>query len=233
VASPYPDGLLDGLPSDVTGPAARYDIRESVQLAFLAAIQLLPPRQRAVLILRDVLGWTSTEVAELLDSSTAGVNSALQRARTTLEHVRADGQLQQDRVPPPDDVQQSLLRRYVEAWEAVDIEALVTVLRNDAVMTMPPSPGVFRGSRAIADFFASVPADGRLAEIPLLPTRANAQPALAAYLWDAGARIYRAYGIMVFEFDRGAIAEITGFGDPTLFPIFGLPAELPRRQPAD
>lgn len=227
VLTPYPDELLGELPADVASPAALYDRNESVHLAFLAAIQALPPRQRAVLILRDVLGWSAREVADLLETSVASVNSALQRARTRLENLRARGRLRLDRIQPPDDVQQSLLRRYVEAWEAVDIEGLVAALREDAVMTMPPAPAVFRGNRAIAEFFATVPADGRLTDIPLRPTRANGQPALAAYLWDPASGVYRAYGIMVFTFDEDAIVEITGFGDPSLFPVFGLPSELP------
>lgn len=233
VLSPYPDRLLDELPSDVAGPAARYDLRESVQLAFLAAIQLLPPRQRAVLILRDVLGWKAGEVAELLEASEASVNSALQRARATLDQRHAEGIVRLDSKPPSDEVERSLLRRYVAAWEAVDIDGLVAVLREDAVMTMPPSPAVFRGGRAIAEFFASVPAEGRLDEIPLVPTRANRLPALAAYLFDAEAGVYRAYGIMVFTIEGDEIGEITGFGDPALFPLFGLPDRyLPPPAPA-
>jgi RNA polymerase sigma-70 factor (ECF subfamily) len=227
VLSPYPDALLEELPSDVASPAARYDLRESVQLAFLTAIQILPPRQRAVLILRDVLGWTAREVADLLEASTASVNSALQRARATLDQRRAEGRLEQASAGAPAEADRSLLRRYVEAWEAVDIEGLVALLREDAVMTMPPSPAVFEGGRAIANFFATVPADGRLDDIPLIPTRANGRPALAAYLWDPNAGVYRAYGIMVFRIEQEAIAEITGFGDPTLFPLFALPDELP------
>jgi RNA polymerase sigma-70 factor (ECF subfamily) len=227
VLSPYPDSLLADVAEDVAGPGAVYDGKESVQLAFLAAIQTLPPRQRTVLLLRDVLGWSAREVGELLETSTAGVHSALQRARATLERLRMEGSLRFELVEPPDDVQQSLLRRYVEAWEAVDMEGLVALLREDAVMTMPPSPAVFRGSRAIAEFFVTVPADGRLDEIPLLPTRANGQPALAAYLWNVAARVYEPYGLMVFTLEGDSIVEITGFADPALFPLFGLPGELP------
>lgn len=228
VLSPYPDQLLDELPAELVSPAARYDLRESVELAFLAAIQVLPPRQRAVLILCDVLGWTAREVASLLESSSASVNSALQRARATLTRRWAEGHLSRDTTEVPGEVEQSLLRRYVEAWEAVDIEGLVSVLREDAVMTMPPAPAVFESGRAIADFFATVPADGRLDQIPLIPTRANRRPALAAYLLDADAGAYRPYGLMVFRIERDGIAEITGFGDPALFPYFGLPSELSR-----
>ena len=224
--SPYPDAWLDELPSPADEPAARYDLVESVQLAFLAAVQLLPPRQRAVLLLRDVLGFAAAEVAELLDTSAASVNSALQRARETLDKRRADGRLELDRTVPPDDVQRSLVRRYVESWRAVDIEGLVGLLREDVIMTMPPFPLLFRGRQEIGDFFSTVPLGGRLDQIPLIPTRANRQPALAGYVLDEEAGVYRAYGIQVFSLDGDAIAEITGFGDPSLFPLFGLPSEL-------
>jgi RNA polymerase sigma-70 factor (TIGR02960 family) len=225
--APYPDALLDELPSSAAEPGSRYDLDESVQLAFVAAVQLLPPRQRAVLLLRDVLGFAASEVAELVDSSAASVNSALQRARTTLEKRQADGRLDLARTPTPDHVQRSLVRRYVEAWQSVDIDGLVKLLREDAVMTMPPEPLLFRGRRAIGDFFASVPAGGALDEIRLLPTRANRQPAVAGYLLDREAGIHRAYGLMVLTLDGDAIAEITGFADPTLFALFGLPTKLP------
>ncbi len=224
--APYPDALLDELPTGAADPEARYDLDETVQLAFIAAVQLLPPRQRAVLLLRDVLGFAAAEVAELIDSSTASVNSALQRARTTLEQRRTDGRLDLTRTAPPGHVERSLVRRYIEAWQSVDIDALVALLREDAFMTMPPEPLLFRGRQAIGHFFATVPAGGALDEIRLLPTRANRQPAVAAYLLDREAGVHRGYGLMVFSLDGDAIAEITGFVDPTLFPLFGLPAEL-------
>ena len=224
--APYPDALLDELEAPLANPAARYDLRESVQLAFLAAIQLLPPRQRAVLILRDVLGWSAREVADLLDSSVAGVNSALQRARATLESLRLEGRLNTGRTVPPNEVERALLRRYVEAWEAVDIDGLVMLLKEDAVLTMPPFPFRYQGRSSIADFFSSVPAGGALDQIRLLPTRANRQPALAAYVRDPDDGIHRAYGLMVLTLDGDTIAEITGFADPTLFRLFGLPTEL-------
>jgi RNA polymerase sigma-70 factor (TIGR02960 family) len=224
--APYPDALLDEIPSTAADPAARYDLDESVQLAFLAAVQLLPPRQRAVLLLRDVLGFAAAEVADLTDATTAGVNSALQRARSTIERRCADGRLELSRTPPPDDVERSLVSRYVAAWQSADIDALVALLREDAVMTMPPEPLLFRGRQAIGDFFATVPAGGALDQIRLVPTHANRQPALAAYLLDPAAGVHRGYGLMVLSLDGDAIAEITGFADPTLFPFFGLPAEL-------
>ena len=224
--APYPDALLAELPSSAVDPGARYDLDESVQLAFVAAVQLLPPRQRAVLLLRDVLGFAAAEVAELIDASTASVNSALQRARATLEQRRAEGRLDLTRTAPPDDVELSLVRRYIEAWQSVDIDGLVALLREDAVMTMPPEPLLFRGRQAIGHFFATVPAEGALDEIRLLPTRANRQPALAAFVLDREAGLHRAYGLMVLSLDGDAIAEITGFVDPSLFPWFGLSGEV-------
>ena len=218
--TPYPDAWLDELPSEAAEPGARYDLRESVQLALLAAIQTLPPRQRAALLLRDVLGFSAKEVGQLLDVSSTSVHSAVRRARATLEK-RAP-----DRTPPPDDVQRSLVKRYIEAWESVDIPRLVALMREDAVMTMPPDPAVFLGRQAIVDFFSTVPADGALDRLPLRPTRANGQPAVGAYYPDAEAGIYRPYGVMVLTLDGDSIAEITGCTDPSLFPLLGLPSEL-------
>jgi RNA polymerase sigma-70 factor (TIGR02960 family) len=220
---PYPDAALDELG---TNPAACYDLHESVQLAFLAAIQLLPPRQRATLLLRDVLGWSAAETAELLESTVASANSALQRARATLERKRAAGQLRLDRQAPPDAVQRDLLRRFVDAWEAVDISGLVGLLRDDALLTMPPLPLSYRGRSAIGEFFGTVPEGGALDRIRLVPTRANRQPALAAYVRAGEGAAYEPYGIMVLNLDGASIAEITGFGDPALFAHFGLPERL-------
>jgi RNA polymerase sigma-70 factor (ECF subfamily) len=220
VLTPYPDAWLDELPSENAEPGARYDQRESVQLALLAAIQTLPPRQRAALLLRDVLGFSAKEVAQLLDVSSTSVHSAVRRARKTLE------QRAPDRAPPPDDVQRSVVQRYIEAWESVDIPGLVALMREDAVMTMPPDPAVFLGRQAIVDFFATVPAGGELDKIPLLPTRANRQPAVAAYFPDPEAGVYRPYGVMVLTLDGDSITEITGCTDPAIFPLLGLPSEL-------
>lgn len=224
--SPYPDALLDELEATSGNPAAHYDLRESVQLAFLAAVQMLPPRQRAVLILRDVLSWSASEVAELLGSTTASVNSALQRARATLEQRRGEGRLRPERAVPSDDLERSLVRRYVEAWEAVDIERLVGLLRSDAVLTMPPFRGRYEGRAAIARFFAAVPASGAPGQLRVVPTRANRQPAVAFYRLDSDGRTCRAVGILVLIVEGHAIAEIIAFTDPTLFPSFGLPMQL-------
>jgi len=221
VLTPYPDAWLDELPGEVAEPSARYDLRESVQLALVAAVQRLPPRQRAALLLRDVLGFSAKEVADLLEVSPTSVHSAVRRARATIARAAPE------RSPPPDDVQQSLVKRYIEAWESVDIAALLALMREDAVMTMPPDPAVFLGRREIVDFFATVPAGGALDEIPLVQTRANRQPAVGAYFPDPEAGVYRPYGIMVLTLDGESIAEITGCTDPSVFPLLELPAELP------
>jgi len=203
---PYPDRLLEDL---VT--------RETVELAFITAIQLLPPKQRAVLILRDVLGWSAKEAAEALGDSVPAVTSALQRARGSLEGTRPQ-------VSAPGERERALVKRFMSAWDAVDIDGLVALLSEDALMTMPPERMRVAGARAIGDFFGSVPQGGRLDEIRLLPTSANRQPALAAYARDDGK--HRPYGLMVLQIEGDLIAAIVGFPDPWLFEQCGLPPEL-------
>jgi RNA polymerase sigma-70 factor, ECF subfamily len=192
--------------------------RETVELAFITAIQLLPPKQRAVLILRDVLGWSAKETAEALEDSVAAVNSALQRARIGLEGKRRH-------IPAPGGRERALLKRFMAAWDAVDIDGLVAVLTEDAVMTMPPERMRVAGARAIGDFFGSVPQDGRLDEIRLVPTSANRQPALAAYSPGVDGK-HRPYGLMVLQIENDLITGIVGFPDPWLFEQCGLPSEL-------
>jgi RNA polymerase sigma-70 factor, ECF subfamily len=221
---PYPDRLLDELEAASPGPEARYALRETVELAFIASIQLLPPKQRAVLILRDALGWSAKETAAALGESVAAVNSALQRARAGLERARPVGAPAHDSAGGERD--RDLLRRFMEAWDAVDIDGIVRLLAHEARMTMPPDPLYVRGAEAIGEFFASVPADGRLDEIRLVPTSANRQPALAAYVWDPAGGVYRAYGVMVFALEGDAIAGIVGFADASLFERFALTGEV-------
>ena len=211
---PYPDRLLE------TDLAAEQ--RESVGLAFVSVMQLLPPRQRAALVLRDVLGWPAREVADLLGDSVASVNSALQRAREKLEHERAAGRLARDHSPASPGAESRVMQKFLAAWEAVDVDGIVELLAGDAVLTMPPDPMRLSGTGAIGDFFRTVPAAGALERIRLVPTRANGQPAVAAYMEDdAGA--FQAYGVMVFALEGEAVASITGFaGYPELFPELGL-----------
>jgi RNA polymerase sigma-70 factor, ECF subfamily len=204
---PYPDRLLDDLVE-----------RETVELAFIIAIQLLPPKQRAVLILRDVLGWSAKEVAEALEDSVGAVNSALQRARTSLRGARRHR-------PPPGGQERVLVKRFMAAWDAVDMDGLVALLTDDAVMTMPPERMRIAGAPAIGGFFAAVPHQGRLDEFRLLATDANRQPALAAYaLGDDGK--HRPYGLMVLQIQGNQISGIVGFPDPWLFEQCGLPSVI-------
>ena len=204
---PYPDRLLDDLVQ-----------RETVELAFITAIQLLPPKQRAVLILRDVLGWSAKEVAEALEDSVGAVTSALQRARKSLERAPR-------RASEAGDSERAPVRRFMAAWDAVDIDGLVALLTEDAVMTMPPERMRVAGAAAIGAFFAAVPQAGRLDEIRLVPTAANRQPALGAYALTDD-RTYRPYGLMVLEIEGDLISGIVGFPDPWLFEQCGLPSEL-------
>ena len=215
---PYPDALLDELPVDDADPAAIVDRRQSVALAFVAALQLLPATQRAVLILREVLDWPAREVADLLDTSVAGVNSALQRARATLAAAPA----REAATTTIDDQQRHVLEAFLRAWHAADMRALAALLREDVILSMPPQAIVITGRAAVADFFATVPADGRLDLIRLVVTAANGHPALAAYLPDRDGEC-RGYGIMVLTIAGDGIATITGFPSPDLFAIFGLP----------
>jgi RNA polymerase sigma-70 factor (ECF subfamily) len=221
---PFPDELLAG----VTPPLeAQVGLRESVRLAFLVALQALPPRQRAVLILSDVLDWQAAETAELLETSLAAVSSALHRARATLSRYYHASGADEARPSAADDEVQSLLDRYVQAWEASDIAALVALLKEDATFTMPPSPTWYRGVEAIGSFLAAVVlAAQNRGEWRLVLTSANAQPAIALYRWDPDSGRYQAYAVQILTLDGGRIADVTTFLDPALPARFGLPAEV-------
>jgi RNA polymerase sigma-70 factor (ECF subfamily) len=215
---PYPDAAT---------PEEEVERRETIGLAFVAAVQLLPPRQRAALVLRDVLGWSASETAELLGLTVAATNSALQRARDRVERERREGTLARVHRPANRREEATLMRRFVEAWESVDMERLTALLADDALLTMPPEVMRFVGPAEIGGFFSTVPMDGRLELIRLRTTRANGQPALAAYVQESPDQPFRAYGIMVFAVDGDRIAGITGFaGYPELYPLFELPPEL-------
>lgn len=224
---PYPDALLDELPAPDAGPEAIAEEREGIGLALVAAMQVLPPKQRAVLVLREALGWSARDVATMLDDTVPAVNSALQRAREGLARERADGGLVRAHVSPGGTVEARVMRRFVEAWEAVDVRGLVSLLSDDAFLTMPPEPMRLVGPTAIGEFFETVPAGGDLTRIRLVPTAANHQPALAAYFAAEPGSGLTAYGVMVFAFEGEAIAGITGFaGYPQLYPALGLPDRL-------
>jgi RNA polymerase sigma-70 factor (ECF subfamily) len=222
---PYPDAALEGIPDAAPGPDARYEMRESVQLAFVAAIQHLPPRQRAVLLLRDVLGWSAAEAAHLLDASVPSVNSALQRGRATLVRRFPDGRPGVQ--PAPDHRQRALVERYVRAWEREDVDGLVALLREDAVLSMPPWPNWYLGREAIGLFFEWLWGPDARNRYLLVPTAANRQPALALYDRPEGAHEWREHGMQVLTVRDGAIAAVTVFRAPGLIQAFGLPAVRP------
>jgi RNA polymerase sigma-70 factor (TIGR02960 family) len=223
---PYPDTLLDSIPDDAAGPEARYETREAVGLAFVAGLQHLPPRQRAALVLRDVLGYRAAEVAEMLDASEASVTGALQRARASLAARMPAGN--RERAPlPSSERERALVGRFADAFEGGDVKALVELLTGDARLTMPPQPQAYRGRRAIGRFLSTVPAGGRLERFRLVAVRANGQPAFGFYLRDLHCPIARAAGLMVLTLEGEQIAAITAFHDTSVFPQFGLPRTLP------
>ncbi len=214
---PFPGDPGDGSES----PEASIDRRESVALAFLTVLQKLPPRQRAVLLLREVLGWQASEVAELLDTSVASVNSALQRARETLDRAEA-----RPARPPPESKVKELLERYVRAWEGAQLDGLVALLRDDAVLSMPPMSAWFQGKEAIAAAIgAMVFTPDAAGRYRFVATVANALPALAMYRRDERGR-YLADAVHLLELDGEKIATLTAFLDPRLVAELGLPTEL-------
>lgn len=218
---PFPDRASDEAASPTYDPAARYAIREGMELALLRAIQELPGRQRAVLIFRDVLGWTAPEVAELLETTVASVNSALQRARATIEpHLPAT------RPSTADPAERELLDRYVAAFEHDDMDALVALLRDDATLRMPPQPSI-SGGLEIARFFLDTIAGGNLTRIRHRPTWANGRPAVTIEV-RAGDGTWTPEGISVLEIEDGQIAGIDAFLDPTLLPRFGATGQRSR-----
>ncbi len=222
---PYPDAALAGVGEPTPAPDTRYEMRESVQVAFIAAIQNLAPRQRAVLLLRDVLGWSAAESAELLDSTVAAVNSALQRARGTLADRFPHGRPGEPSAPS--DEQRALLERYVRAWEHSDLDGFVALLKEDAVLSMPPWREWYDGRDAIRRFFASPFEVGGEGAFRLVPTAANGQPAFAQYTGGPEELECPRRAIHVLTIEDGAIAALTFFTDPELFAAFGLPDAPP------
>jgi RNA polymerase sigma-70 factor (ECF subfamily) len=221
---PFPDRLA---PAD-TEPGAAAVERETIELAFLAAIQHLPPRQRAALLLRDVLGWRPGEIAPVLEASVASVNSALQRARATLrEHLPAR---RADWAPstPPTAEERAVLRRYMDAMERADVAAVAALLAEDVHTAMPPWPMWFRGrDTVVAALRASWAPDDMGYRFRMLPTRANGQPAVATYVRTGEDPDHRPFAISVLRIEHGLVAEATAFHDTHLFPAFDLPPRLP------
>jgi RNA polymerase sigma-70 factor (ECF subfamily) len=221
---PYPDDRL-GLDDALAGPEARYEQRESVELAFIAALQHLSARQRAVLILRDVLGFSAREVAQALDTTPGSVDTALQRAHKTVDE-RLPAQSQQATLRAlGDDGLRVIVDKFVAAWERADVDAVVAMLADDAAMTMPPLPTWYQGREAVAEFLEGWPLAGT-APRRMVPTRANGQPAFGHYTWDAGRRTFLAHSITVLTLDGAEIAEMTAFLTSEAFERFGLPDEI-------
>jgi RNA polymerase sigma-70 factor, ECF subfamily len=220
---PYPDDAL-ALPDGYAGPDARYEQREAVELAFVAALQHLPPNQRAALILREVLGFSASEVAETLGTTVASVNSALQRARRAVAERLPERSQQATLRSLGDERMRRLVDAYLDAWSRADVEALRALLADDAVFSMPPWPLWWKGGDAIAGLARSAAQDCPPSR--KLTTRANGQPAVASYSPDPATGRWQAAAIDVFTFEGGVFKEITAFVIPELFPRFGLPATL-------
>jgi RNA polymerase sigma-70 factor (ECF subfamily) len=225
---PYPGRLLDAIAPAEDEPDAVVVARETIELAFVAAIQLLPPKQRAVLILRDVLGWSANDTASLLEASVASVNSSLQRGRATLRDHLGDRRTDWAPASRPSEEERELLRRYVEAHERADVDALAELLREDARLTMPPHPTWYEGREAIL-IAARQGFDPEFGQLRTLVAAANAQPAAAHYLRVPGESEYRPLALDLLRVEDGRVAEITSFVSAELFPAFGLPPTLPER----
>jgi RNA polymerase sigma-70 factor (ECF subfamily) len=226
---PLPDSWL----AEATeNPEARYSRHESVSLAFLTALQLLPPRQRAILILSDVLDWRAHEIARLLELTVSAVTSALHRARVTLSH---NYQSEQETTPPfqhADDATNALLSRYLHAWETDDVAGLVSLLKEDAILSMPPVPAWYRGRDAVQEIFQAVPFGPDMRNRwRIYPTRANGQPAFILYHANPSKSVYHAFGVQVLTLadvgHPGQIAAVTIFHGSALVPTFGFPLQLP------
>jgi RNA polymerase sigma-70 factor (TIGR02960 family) len=218
---PYPDALLEGLPDEAPGPEARYESREAIALAFVTAVQLLPPNQRAVLLLRDVLGYRASETAELLGLTEDAVTSALKRARGTIEAARSND-------PPapasggPEE--RELLDRFLEAFTTHDVDALVALMTDDAWVRMPPLPFEYRGTAAVHRFFTAIHPHWRLMD-RLVPVRANGQPAWGEYRRDPATGVLHVTGVYVVGLAGDRICELTRF-ETAVAPYFGLPRTL-------
>jgi RNA polymerase sigma-70 factor (TIGR02960 family) len=222
---PYPDSQLERTIDASPGPEARYEQTESISLAFVTALQLLAPRQLAVLVLRDVLGFHADEVAEMLDSTLESVNSALKRARAALETKLPSGY---DRLPAPacdSPSEEAIVAKFVAAYESSDLDSLVALLTDDVFISMPPLPFEYHGHEPASRFFASIFGSGR--KFQLLPTRANGQPAVGAYVRDSTG-ISHGVGLFVLTLAGDEISAMTRF-ENTVLPWFGLPRSIPSR----
>jgi RNA polymerase sigma-70 factor (TIGR02960 family) len=222
---PYPDDLLEGIPDSTPGPEARYQAREAVELAFVTALQRMPPRQAATLVLRDVLGFGSYEVAGMLSTSQTAVKGTLQRARAALDsHLDEAGRGKAPRPEPA--TERALARQFADAYVAADIDGVVALLTDDAWLSMPPAPHQYHGLGAIRSMLAASFAHRGDRRMYLLPARANTQPALAGYLTGAGRQAAAPAGLFVFTVAGQRIRAVTRFHLDELYPRFGLPPSL-------
>ncbi len=221
---PYPDASLEGAIDVPLGPEARYEQTESISLAFVTALQVLPPRQVAVLILRDVLGFHASEVADMLDATVESVNSALKRARASLQ--RRPPSAERERPPATDSpAENAIAAKFAAAWESADLDALVALLTDDVFVSMPPMPFEYEGRDVVARLCASLFGTGR--RFDLVPTRANGQPAFGAYV-RAATGIRHGTGLFVLTLSGDRICAMTRF-EAGVLPWFGLPRSLPSR----
>jgi RNA polymerase sigma-70 factor (TIGR02960 family) len=222
---PYPDRLLDEVAPADDEPDRVVVSRETIELAFVATLQSLPPRQRAVLLARDVLGWTAAETADLLDMSVAAANSALQRARATMAESLPAQRTDWSSATALSDEERHLLARFIDAHERHDAAAAAALMRDDIRITMPPQPMVFEGREEIARMLATAFGVEEVGDWRLVPTAANRLPAAASYLREWGADQFVAFKLDVVRIVDGGVAEVTTFG-ASLFPAFGLPPVL-------
>lgn len=218
--TPYPGHMFE--PEDPSlGPEAVADQLAGIEIAFMVAIQLLPARQRAVLVLREAFGWSAADTAAVLETTVAAVNSALQRARQTLKKQRSRGSLPHDHAPDSTESERNVMQAFSQAWRRGDFRGVAALLAADVTLRVPDRSLRWDGPEAVTDFFRSLRSDGDLSKIPLVATRANGQPAFADYLDSSDG--YRPHGIMVVTIDGSKISAIDGFDDPALFAEFGLP----------
>jgi RNA polymerase sigma-70 factor (ECF subfamily) len=226
---PYPDHLLEEVADPEAGPDSTVVAKETIELAFLAAIQHLPPTQRAVLILRDVLGWSAKETASLLDTSVPSANSALQRARETMQRRLPARRAEWTRDPAPSEEERGLLRRYIEAHERADVDGFASLLSEGVSFSMPPQPTWVAGRDEVMRYLTAngFGSPEVLGELRLVPVRANRQPGAANYVREPGDTEFRAMALDVLRFEAGRLVEMTAF-PPALFPAFGLPLTLDR-----
>lgn len=230
---PYPDHLLEQIPAAGTGPAAAVVTKETIELAFLAAVQLLPPRQRAALILRDVLGWSADETAWTLEATVASVNSALQRARATLRERMPHRRSDWSRSGEPTEEERDVLRRYMDAIERADDAAIAALLSEDVRVGhqggagghLAPEPTWYTGRDTVIAAWAPILHAPDAPEMAMLPTRANRQPAVATYIRERGGSEFQPFALAVLRIEEGTVAEIAVFV-PDVFPAFDLPATV-------